>query len=78
MKNHKYPAVTLFSKLPILKELFVKMAICVFEVKKGAVALSPTKKTNRSLPKGIERFAAFVYNRIAKNHQQESEDIIPQ
>ena len=46
--------------------------------RKGAVALSPTKKTNRSLPKGIERFAAFVYNRIAKNHQQESEDIIPQ
>ena len=46
--------------------------------KKGAVALSPTKKTNRSLPKGIERFAAFVYNKIAKNHQQESEDIIPQ
>ena len=34
MENHKYPAVTLFSKLPILKELFVKMAICVFEVKK--------------------------------------------
>jgi len=43
----------------------------------GAVALSPTKKTNRSLPKGIERFAAFVYNKIAKNHQQESEDNIP-
>jgi len=41
----------------------------------GAVALSPTKKTNRSLPKGIERFAAFVYNKIAKHHQQESEDI---
>ena len=36
---------------------------------KGAVALSPTKKTNRSLPKGIERFAAFVYNKIAKHHQ---------
>ena len=33
MKNHKYPAVTLISKLPILKELFVKMAICVIEVK---------------------------------------------
>ena len=46
--------------------------------KNEAVALSPTKKTNRSLPKGIERFAAFVYNKIAKNHQQESEDIIPQ
>ena len=30
---------------------------------------------NRSLPKGIERFAAFVYNKIAKHHQQESEDI---
>ena len=47
-------------------------------IKEWAVALSPTKKTNRSLPKGIERFAAFVYNKIAKNHQQESEDIIPQ
>ena len=33
MKNHKYSAVKLFSKLPILKELFVKMAICVIEVK---------------------------------------------
>ena len=36
MKNHKYSAITLFSKLPILKELFVKMAICVFEVKNTA------------------------------------------
>ena len=44
-------------------------------IKEWAVALSPTKKTNRSLPKGIERFAAFVYNKIAKHHQQESEDI---
>ena len=44
---------------------------------KGAVALSPPKKTNRSLTKGIERFAAFVYNKIAKHHQQESEDIVP-
>ena len=33
MKNHKSPAVTLFSKWPILKELFVKLAICVIEVK---------------------------------------------
>jgi hypothetical protein len=33
MKNHKYPAVALFSQLPILKDLFVKMAICVIEVK---------------------------------------------
>ena len=46
--------------------------------KEGAVALTPIKNTNRSLPKGIERFAAFVYNKIAKHHQQESEDIIPQ
>ena len=52
--------------------------IFVLLYREGAVALSPTKKTNRSLPKGIERFAAFVYNKIAKHHQQESEDIIPQ
>ena len=43
-----------------------------------AAALNPTKKTNRSLPKGIERFAAFAFNKMVKHHQQESEVIIPQ
>ena len=36
--------------------------------------IKPPKKTNRSLPKSIERFSAFVYNKIATHHQQESEN----
>ena len=35
----------------------------------------PHKKTHRSLPKGIERFAAFTYTVIAKPYEKESEDI---
>ena len=49
--------------IPVFIERFAYLEENKEENKKdGAVALSPIKKTNRSCPKGIERFAAFEYN----------------